>query len=62
MSSQRHIIGRTVLELDAGNLADVWELQETMSRLLQHKAVTELEFLFDELADADEVIGWIRWR
>ena len=56
MGYQRHIIGRTVLELDSGTVADVWELQETMSRLLQNRAISDLEALFDDLATADEVI------
>ncbi|NEQ54070.1 MAG: hypothetical protein F6K11_28720 [Leptolyngbya sp. SIO3F4] len=56
MGDQRHIIGRTVLELDSGDLANVWELQETMSRLLQNRAIAHLETLFDDLVDADEVI------
>lgn len=56
MSNQRHIIGRTVLELDSGTIADVWELQETVSQLLQRQAMAELDPLFSELADRDEVI------
>ena len=57
MSNQRHIIGRTVLELDSGTIADVWELQETVSQLLKNQAMGELDPLFSELADRDEVIG-----
>lgn len=56
MGDQRHIIGRTVLELDFCTLADVWELQETMSQLLQNRAIPDLETVFDELVGADEVI------
>ena len=56
MGNQPHIIGRTVLELDSGNLADVWELQETMGQLLQQRAMADLETLFDALAGSDEVI------
>ncbi|MEM9212730.1 MAG: contractile injection system tape measure protein, partial [Cyanobacteria bacterium P01_F01_bin.150] len=53
---QHHIIGRTVLELDSGTLADVWDLQETLSRLLQQQIVTDLEPVFNELVGEDEVI------
>ena len=56
MSNQNHIIGRTVLELDSGTIADVWELQETVSQLLQRRAMDELDPLFSELADRDEMI------
>ena len=56
MSNQRHIIGRTVLELDSGTISDVWEFQETVSQLLKHQAMAELDPLFSELADTDEVI------
>ena len=56
MSNQQHMIGRTVLALDSGAIADVWELQETVSRLLQNQAMAELDPLFSELAGEDEVI------
>ncbi|MEO0408500.1 MAG: contractile injection system tape measure protein [Cyanobacteria bacterium P01_A01_bin.135] len=55
MANQRHVIGRTVVELDAGNLADVWDLQETTSRLLR-QAPPQLEQLFDRLVGNREVI------
>ncbi|MFN6570943.1 contractile injection system tape measure protein [Dendronalium sp. ChiSLP03b] len=56
MSKQRHIIGRTVLELDTGNLADVWSLQQDVSRLLQQQIVPEMERLFDQLVGDDRVV------
>jgi Contractile injection system tape measure protein len=56
MSKQRHIIGRTVLKLDTGQLADVWSLQEDMSRLLQQQGVPAMERLFDQLVGDEEVV------
>ncbi|MDZ8055898.1 MAG: contractile injection system tape measure protein [Aulosira sp. ZfuVER01] len=56
MTKQRHIIGRTVLELDTGRIADVWSLQEDVSRLFQQQGVPEIERLFDELVRDGEVI------
>ncbi|MDJ0697435.1 contractile injection system tape measure protein [Mastigocoleus sp. MO_188.B34] len=56
MSKQRHIIGRTVLELDTGQLADVWSLQEDVSRLFQQQGVSVMEHLFDQLVGDEEVI------
>ena len=56
MNIQRHIIGRTVLELDTRRLADVWSLQEDMSRLFQQQGVEEMARLFDELVGDEEVV------
>ncbi|MBE9011544.1 hypothetical protein IQ250_15145 [Pseudanabaenaceae cyanobacterium LEGE 13415] len=56
MSQQHHLIGRTILELDTGNLADVWSLQEEVSRAFQQQAVPELERLFDRLAGINQVL------
>jgi hypothetical protein len=56
MSQQRHIIGRALLELNTGNLADVWSLQEEVSRLFQQQAVPEMERLFDRLVEPNQVI------
>ncbi len=54
--SQQHLIGKTVLELDIGDLADVWSLQEETSRLFQQRAVPEIERLFDRLVSNDQVV------
>ncbi|MGH1394609.1 MAG: contractile injection system tape measure protein [Trichormus sp.] len=56
MNTQSHIIGRTVLELDIGQLADVWSLQEDMSSLLQQQGVREMARLFDELVGDGSVV------
>ena len=56
MSKQRHIIGRTVLELDTGRIADVSSLQEDMSRLFQQQGVPAMERLFDQLVGDEEVV------
>ncbi len=56
MSKQHHIIGQTVLELDTGQLADVWSLQEDVSRLFQQQGVSVMEHLFDQLVGDEEVI------
>jgi hypothetical protein len=56
MSKQRHIIGRTVLELDTKQLADVWSLQEDVSRLFQQQGLEEIARLFDQLIPDEEVV------
>lgn len=56
MSKQRHIIGRTVLELDTKQLADVWSLQEDVSRLFQQQGLQEMAHLFDQLVPDEEVV------
>ncbi|MBD2604429.1 hypothetical protein H6G81_07765 [Scytonema hofmannii FACHB-248] len=56
MSKQRHIIGRTVLELDTGQIADVWSLQEDAIRLFQQQGVPAIERLFDQLVGDEEVV------
>ncbi|MBD2166896.1 hypothetical protein H6G04_21125 [Calothrix membranacea FACHB-236] len=56
MSQQRHIIAKTVLELDTGSLADVSSLQEDVSRLLQQQIVPKMERLFDQLVGGDRII------
>jgi hypothetical protein len=56
MSKQRHIIGRTVLELDTKQLADVWSLQEDVSRLFQQQGLEEIAYLFDQLVTDEEVV------
>lgn len=56
MRHQRHLIGRTVLELDIGDLADVWGLQEEVSSLFQQQVVPEISRLFDRLVAVDQVV------
>lgn len=56
MDKQHHIIGRTVLELDTGQLADLWSLQEDVSHLFQQQALPEIERLFDRLVSNEEVV------
>ncbi|BAY90663.1 MULTISPECIES: contractile injection system tape measure protein [unclassified Tolypothrix] len=56
MSQQRHIIAKTVLEIDTGNLADVSSLQEDVSRLLQQQIAPKMERLFDQLVEGDRII------
>ncbi|QIR36397.1 hypothetical protein HCG51_06245 [Tolypothrix sp. PCC 7910] len=56
MSQQRHIIAKTVLELDTGSLADVSSLQEDVSRLLQQQIAPKIERLFDQLVGGDRII------
>ncbi|BCL33738.1 contractile injection system tape measure protein [Nostoc sp. MS1] len=56
MNKQRHIIGKTVLELNTEQIADVWSLQEDMSRLFQQQGVREMERLFDQLLKDEQVI------
>ena len=60
MSQQRHIIGRTILELNTNNLADVWSLQEDVSQVFQQQAVPEIERLFDRLVEPDEIVRFDR--
>ena len=60
MSKQRHVIGRTVLELHTGQLADVWSLQEEVSRLFRQQGVPAMEHLFDRLVGDEEVIRFDR--
>ena len=55
-SSHPHVIGRTVVELDAGAMADVWTLQEDVSQLVQEQVLPQLEGLFDRLCPEDETI------
>ncbi len=56
MSSQHHIIGRTLLEINTGRLADVLSLQEEVSLVFQRQALPAMEGLFDQLVDAEEVV------
>ncbi|MDJ0620116.1 MAG: contractile injection system tape measure protein, partial [Calothrix sp. MO_192.B10] len=56
MSKQRHIIGRTLLELDTKQLADVWSLQSEVSRLFQQQGLQEMAYLFDQLVGEEEVV------
>jgi hypothetical protein len=56
MSQQRHIISRTVLELNTGRMADVWSLQEEASQAFYQRLVPELERLFERLVEPDEVV------
>ena len=57
MTSQpHHTIGRTVVELDTGPLADVWSVQEDVSRLLQQQVLPELERRFDRLGGSEREI------
>jgi hypothetical protein len=54
--SQRHIIGRTVLEIDSDRLDDMWSFQNEISELLHQKSVPAMEQLFDRLVGADDVV------
>ena len=56
MSKQRHIIGQTVIEINTRQLADVWSLQEDMSRLFQQQGLEEIARLFDQLVAEEEVV------
>lgn len=56
MSQPRHLIARTVLELDIGNLADVWGLQEEASHLFQQQVLPQIDRLFDRIVAADQVV------
>jgi hypothetical protein len=56
MSQQRHIIGRTVLEIDSDRLEDMWSFQNEISELLHQKSVPAMETLFDRLVGADDVV------
>jgi len=56
MSQQHHVIGKTILKIDTGQLGDVWSLQEDLSRLLWQRAVPQLETLFDRLVTDNEVV------
>lgn len=56
MTPQRHLINRTVLELNTGRLADVWSLQEEVSQVFYQRLVPELERLFDRLVEPDEIV------
>ena len=56
MSKQRHIIGRTVIELNTKQLGDVWSLQEDVSRLFKQEALEEIARLFDQLVAEEEVV------
>ena len=56
MSQQRHIIGRTVLEIDSDRLDDMWSFQNEISELLHQKSVPAMEQLFDRLVGADAVV------
>lgn len=56
MSQQRHIIGRTILEIDSDRLDEVWSFQHEISDLLQQRVIPEMERLFDQWVGADEVI------
>lgn len=56
MSQQRHIIGRTILEIDSDRLEQMWSFQHDISDLLQQKAIPAMEQLFDQLVEADEVV------
>ncbi len=60
MSQQRHIIGRTILELNTNTLADVWSLQEDVSQVFQQQAVGEIEGLFDRLVEPDQIVRFDR--
>ncbi|WP_052754439.1 contractile injection system tape measure protein [Calothrix sp. 336/3] len=56
MSKQRHIIARTVLELDIQQIADVWSLQSDVSRLFQQQGAVAIAELFDQLVGDEEVV------
>lgn len=56
MITQNHIIGRAVLELETGALADVWSLQEAISDLVQQRAMPAIADLCDRWVAADTVV------
>lgn len=56
MSQQRHIIGRTLLEIDSDRLDEMWSFQHEISDLLWQRVIPEMERLFDQWVGADEVI------
>lgn len=56
MSQQRHIIGKTILEIESDRLDDMWSFQNDISDLLHQRVVPEMERLFDQWVGADEVI------
>ncbi|HEY9619692.1 MAG TPA: contractile injection system tape measure protein [Crinalium sp.] len=56
MSQQRHVIGRTILEIDSDRLDEMWSFQHDISDLFQQQAIPAMEQLFDQLVGADEVI------
>lgn len=56
MSKQRHIIARTVIELDTQQLGDVWSLQSDVSQLFQQQGVEAIAELFDQLVEEGEIV------
>jgi Contractile injection system tape measure protein len=56
MNQQRHIIGRTVLEIAIDRQEEVWNFQNEMSDLLWQQAIPAMERLFDQLVGENEVI------
>ncbi|WP_017326304.1 contractile injection system tape measure protein [Synechococcus sp. PCC 7336] len=56
MPPQHHIIGRTIVDLDTGPLADVWSLQEDVNQLVQQEMLPQLEILFDRLSEPDRTL------
>ncbi len=56
MNQQRHLIGRTILEISTGHLDDLSSLQEVVSCLFHQQAVPEIERLFDRLVGVDQVV------
>ncbi|MUG97772.1 hypothetical protein F7734_37875 [Scytonema sp. UIC 10036] len=53
---QHHIIGRALLEINTGQLADVSNLQEQISHLLHQQGIPAMAQLFEQLVTADEVV------
>lgn len=56
MNKQHHVIGKTILELDTGHLADIHSLHEEVSSLLQQQAIPKIEDLFDRFVSHEEVV------
>lgn len=56
MSIQHHVIGRTILEISTDRLADVVTLEEELRREFQQQALPEIEKLFDQIVDSEEIV------
>ncbi len=55
-NAQRHIIGQVILEVETSQAAEAWGIQEELSQLLQQVAVPQIEQLFDQWTQTDEVV------
>ena len=55
-AAQTHIINQVVLDVETGQLADVSSLQQEISQLLWQQAAPQMENLFDQLIDPNNVV------